>query len=288
MTVFNDFLNLLSLQVNIYHNSKVCGNWVISEHSLGATCFHIVTTGQCWLTVPGYLDTEFNRGDLVIFPKEIEHQMTSVGNQRGKQQHLDYQTDLSGTGMLCGEVSVLHLYRDQLIDALPPVLLIKNDKKTPWLNNIVNLLLQESHKGEQSNAVLINRLSELLFVFALRHYLENSEDKIGILALFADKKIAKALKLFHESLENKWDLKSLANKAGMSRTSFATKFKQISGWTVNQYTNWWRMQIAWKLLQSGNKVSVVSYQVGYLSEAAFSRAFKKQFKVSAGSVRRGK
>ena len=286
MTAFTDFINLLRLKVNIYHNAKVCGNWVINEHTLGTTCFHVVTTGSCRLNVPGHLNIEFNSGDMVIFPHELEHSMHPIGGQTGKQQHLSYKTDLSGTGMLCGEVSVMHLFRNQLLQALPPVLLIRNNKKAPWLNNIVELLLQESCKGDQSNSVMLNRLSEMLFIFALRHYLENEKSQQGILALYGNEKLATALKYFHNSPEKKWDINSLAIQAGMSRTAFATKFKQQSGWTVNQYTNWWRMQIAWELLQSGDKVSSVAYQVGYLSEAAFSRAFKKQFDVSAGSVRR--
>ena len=286
MSAFTDFINLLRLKVNIYHNAKVCGNWTINEHSLGATCFHVVTTGNCHLSIPGHFDTEFNTGDLVIFPYELEHSMHAITNATGKQQHLSYTTELTGTGMLCGEVSVMHLYRNQLLEALPSVLLIRNNEKTPWLQPIVSLLLQESHKSDQNNSIILNRLSEMLFVFALRHYLEHDKSQQGILALYGNEKMATALKYFHQKLDEKWDLARLASKAGMSRTAFSTKFKQYSGWTVNQYTNWWRMQIAWELLEAGDKVASVSYQIGYLSEAAFSRAFKKQFNVSAGSVRK--
>jgi AraC-like DNA-binding protein len=286
MTAFTDFINLLRLQVNIYHNAKVCGNWVINEHTLGTTCFHVVTTGQCRLNVPEHLDTEFNCGDLVIFPRELQHSMHPIEQQTGEQQHLSYATELNGTGMLCGEVSVLHLYRNQLLSALPPVLLIRNNDEAPWLNNIVQLLLQESCTEDEPNSVMINRLSEMLFIFALRHYLHNDNCQKGILALYGNERIATALKHFHDTPEQKWDIDSLAQKASMSRTAFATKFKQQSGWTVNQYTNWWRMQIAWDQLKSGDKVSAVAFQIGYQSEAAFSRAFKKQFSVSAGSIRR--
>ena len=286
MTAFTDFINLLRLKVNIYHNAKVCGNWTINEHSLGATCFHVVTTGSCYLKIPQHFETQFNKGDLVIFPYELEHSMHSLNEQKGKQQHLSYQAELNGTGMLCGEVSVMHLYRNQLLEALPPVLLIKNDDRTPWLDHVVELLLQESYRSEQNNSIMLNRLSEILFVFALRHYLEYDKSSKGLLALYGHEKLATALKYFHQSISEKWDLARLASKAGMSRTSFSNKFKKYSGWTVNQYTFWWRMQIAWELLESGEKVAAVSYKVGYLSEAAFSRAFKNQFHISAGTVRK--
>ncbi len=288
MSAFSDFINLLRLQVNIYHNAKVCGNWQINEHSLGNTCFHIVTTGSCLLTVPGHLKTAFNTGDLVIFPREIKHQMLSIDEQKGPQQHLDYTTSLKGTGMLCGEVSILHSCKNQLLEALPAVLFIKNSDKTPWLNHLVHLLLEESTHHAAVNSVLLNRLSEMLFIFALRHYLETAQIQQGILALYANKKLTKAIKSFHNNLQQKWDIRRLAETAGMSRTVFAETFKKQSNWTVNQYTSWWRMQIAWDILLAGSKVCDVAAQVGYKSEAAFSRAFRKQFSISAGAVRRNK
>ncbi len=287
MSAFSDFINLLKLRVNIYHNAKVCGNWVLSEHTLGATCFHIVTMGRCFLKVPGYFEGVFNTGDLVIFPRELAHTMHSIGESRERQQHLDYSTSLEGTGMLCGEVSVLHLYRNQLLDALPAVMMIRNNQQASWLSHLVELILAESSAREQANSVTLNRLSELLFIYALRHYLKINTADSGILALYASEKIAKAIKAFHLKPEFKWELSSLALQAGMSRTVFAKTFKQLSGWTVNRYVTWWRMQIAWEKLQDGDKVSSVAALVGYQSEAAFSRAFSKHFATSAGQVRRG-
>ncbi len=82
-------------------------------------------------------------------------------------------------------------------------------------------------------------------------------------------------------------MEQLATKAMMSRTVFSEKFKVVSGWTVGQYITWWRMQLAWNLLRNGQAVAPVAEQVGYQSEAAFSRAFKKMFEVSPGRVRRG-
>ena len=287
MAAFSDFINLLRLRVNIYHNAKVCGDWVINEHSLGATCFHVVTSGSCILNVPGHIETEFNQGDLVIFPHELEHSMMPIEALTGEQQHLSYSTSLAGTGMLCGEVSILHLYQDQLLSALPPVLFIRKLDGKPWLKQLIELIVDESVNRLQTNSVILNRVSELLFIYALRHNLENNPKDSGILDLYGNKKLARAIEAFHNDLSSKWDLVTLANVAGMSRTTFVETFKRQSGWTVNQYTTWWRLQIAWEKLTQGNKVSDVASQVGYQSEAAFSRAFRKQFDVSAGQVRRG-
>ena len=286
MSAFDDFIKLLKLEVEIYHNAKVCGNWEIQEHELGKTCFHIVTSGRCMLNVPDLLEIEFNQGDLVIFPKELSHKMWPLDDLTGPQEHLPYDTDLDGTGMLCGEVKVMHLYQNQLLEALPPVILVRNNQDNPWLTQLTKLLLEESTKYAEAKSVTLDRLSEMVFVYALRHYIENKNSNVGLLALYGDLYISKAIKCFHSSPQLKWSLQELASKAGMSRTRFSKHFKQVSGWTVAQYTTWWRMQLAWEQLRHGDKIIKVAEQVGYQSEAAFSRAFFKQFSENPGSVRR--
>ncbi|MCF6194854.1 MAG: AraC family transcriptional regulator, partial [Kangiellaceae bacterium] len=268
MSAFNDFVNLLKLEVEIYHNAKVCGNWEIQEHELGKTCFHIVTSGSCMLSVPGLLEIQFNQGDLVIFPKELAHKMWPVDSLKGPQEHVHYESELAGTGMLCGEVRVMHLYQNQLLEALPPVLLIRNSQENPWLGQLTKLLLEESTKYQESKSVTLNRLSEMVFVYALRHHIESEDSSVGLLALYGDTRITKAIKRFHDNPQQKWALDALASEAGMSRTRFSKRFKGVSGWTVGQYISWWRMQLAWEKLSAGDKVISVAEQVGYQSEAA--------------------
>jgi len=287
MKAFDDLVSLLKLNVSIYHNAKVCGNWTINEHLLGNTCFHIVTSGRCQLDIPGHLSCEFNQGDLVIFPKELKHSMSAIDDKVGKQAHLAYSSNRAGVGMLCGEVSIMHLYQNYVLDALPPVLFIRNDDSALWLSHLTQLILEESKQYEDGKSETLNRLSEMLFVYALRHSTKNSDRPQGILAIYADARLARAIQHFHKQPDKKWGLASLASLAGMSRTSFSNQFKSKSGWTVNNYTSWWRLQLAWEQLRMGKKVSDVAERVGYQSEAAFSRAFQKYFKKSPGAIRRG-
>ena len=84
----SDVLNLLKLNVNIYHNAKVCGDWRIDEHKLGATCFHIVTLDRCVMHVPDYESINLETGDLVIFPRELAHHILPLEKLSGKQQHI--------------------------------------------------------------------------------------------------------------------------------------------------------------------------------------------------------
>ena len=284
----SDILFLLNSDVDIYHNAKVCGDWRIDERKLGATCFHVVTEGSCIMHVPNHKDIQLNYGDLVIFPRELTHHMLPTQHLTGEQKHLPYNeaNDLPGTGMLCGEVRFNHKGSRFLLDQFPEYFVIKHSACNDWLNAILDMIVYENTHYQSASRTIINRLSELLFTYAIRQHLKDNPDTSGMLKIYNDMRLIKAIQCIHQNPELRWTLDTLAKEAGMSRTLFAEKFKRISGWTPGQYMVWWRMQIAWSLLHSGELVSQVANKVGYQSESSFSRAFSKVFSVSAGKVRR--
>ncbi len=289
MTAFNDLIGLLRGRVSVYHNARVCGDWIIQEHALGNTCFHMATQGGCRLAVPGHGDWVLGEGDLVIFPRELPHTLTPARPQGGSQRHLSIAEaqHLEGTSMLCGAVQFEHRCGELLLDTLPAVFVIQCAPATGWLVRLLALILEESLRDSRTDNLLLNRLCELLFAFALRHYAESQGGDEGIMALFVHPRISGVLQAVHAAPEKDWQLQSLAACAAMSRTHFAKVFKDISGLTPMQYVTWWRMQIAWSCLEDGGCVAEVGHKVGYRSEAAFSRAFSKHFAISAGAVRRG-
>lgn len=283
----SEVLCLLELNVNIYHNAKVCGDWRITEHNLGATCFHIVTHGSCRLYIPDLYDGVLKCGDLVIFPKELAHSIQPETPLVGKQQHLTFQesTDIDGTGILCGEVHFQHKGCQYLFDSLPPLFVIKCSDTDTWLQPLLNMIVNENHNIGIGSRVIFDKLSELLFTYALKQYLLDNPNKIGVLSLYVHPRIAKAVSAIHKYPERNWTIESMAKEAMLSRTSFTETFKAISGWTAGQYLTWWRMQLAWSFLKRGRNITQVSSQVGYHSESSFSRAFQKQFNISAGKIR---
>ena len=123
--------------------------------------------------------------------------------------------------------------------------------------------------------MILKQLAESLIIHSIRSYIMSGEFEIGILKLIADNKLSKALKAIQNEPEFGWTVEHLARESAMSRTAFETKFKQVSGWTPIEYLTWWRMQKAWALLSEGEPVLHVAEKVGYRSDAAFSRAFKK-------------
>ena len=286
---FSDLVQMLILDVDIYHNAKVCGDWKIDEHKLGATCFHIATTGCCQLNVPGHFKGSLECGDLVIFPRELTHSMNAGRKMKGNQQHLPFNNaqGMDGTGMLCGEVRFKHEGSRYLLDALPAVFIVPADQENSWLASLLDMILIESIENGPASKAILDKLAELLFTYALRQYLSDQPDKVGMLAIYGHPRLIKAVMAIHQHPEKGWTLESMASEAALSRTVFTDTFKSVSGWTATEYLTWWRMQLAWSMLTRGESVAEVAENVGYQSVAAFSRIFKKVFTTTVGKVRRG-
>lgn len=292
MSAVADIIRLIRLQARIYHNAKVCGNWLVSEHALGQTCFHVVTQGACKLEVPGVLDTVIETGDLILFPREIAHTMTPIAPQSGPQRHLDYLSHEAiaelGTGLLCAEVTFQHHTSVEILHALPCVTLIRKNENNIWLSPLLELTLRESFGASSVKELVLDRLCELLFIYAITDQLKKlPEGSTGPLALHACDRLRGGLELIHRLPAKHWSLSELAEASAMSRSLFASTFRKVSAWTPMQYLTWWRMQLAWEQLEAGCSVAEVADKVGYKSLAGFSRAFSNCFNINAGQVRRG-
>lgn len=285
---FSQVLHLLKFDVSIYHNAKVCGNWRITEHSLGATCFHIALTGSMILDVPGHFNGAINSGDLIIFPRELPHSMVSAVPLQGVQRHLPYTeaVEIDGTGLLCGSVRFQHPGGRYMLDALPAVLIISYKDSNYWLKSLQEIFIAENLRINPASKLIFDKLSELLFTFALRQYLLDRPAEAGMFALYGHPRLSKVVEAIHRHPEHRWTLAEMAKEAALSRTVFCEVFKSVSGWSAGEYLIWWRMQLAWSLLSNGEHIADVACKIGYQSESAFSRTFRKIFNTVAGDVRR--
>ena len=295
MSALLEMLSMLRAKVELYHNARVCGDWVIQEHSTGATCFHMATQGTCQLDIPELGQWQLGEGDLVLFPRELPHTMYPEQSclSQGSQRHLPIHESQAqaGTSMLCGQILFQHRAARQLLDALPSVIIIPSNPDTPWLGHLLALIIEESLQGAQLDNPVLNRSCELLFTYAVRHYVESlhgsgDQHPVNLLSLYAHPQLSVAINAIHQHTGKPWTLASLAKEAAMSRTRFANLFKSVSGMSAGEYLMWWRMQVAWEALEQGNGLSDVAERIGYRSEAAFSRAFKAHFGQTAGHVRR--
>ncbi|CAM3702455.1 HTH-type transcriptional activator Btr [Vibrio aerogenes CECT 7868] len=276
MEAFSELIQQFQFHTEVYHNARLCGNWKLEQTQTGKTCFHLVTGGQCHLSIPDYGDTVLGYGDLILFPKELHHAMASSASSRP-----DTMTD---TDLLCAKVDFGHAGVDMLLKSLPEVLILKNEQTGIWLEPLLKLIVTENATHRSGTSAILDRLSELIFIYALRHFLEHHPARTSLLALYADARLSAAMNAMHTNPEQPWTIEQLARISAMSRTSFASHFKATSGWTVMQYLTWWRMQMALGLLKKGQSVSAVSYRVGYQSESAFSRVFMKHFGFNPGKT----
>jgi transcriptional regulator GlxA family with amidase domain len=173
---------------------------------------------------------------------------------------------------------------------LPELILIKADQaQTLALHATLQLLASEMAEPAPGSEVMVNRLADILFIQCVRAHIASSSKscKTGWLRAIFDPKIGAALKAMHERVENPWTVESLAASAGMSRSAFALRFKELLGETPLEYLTNWRMYKATGLMQEGDKkLFEVAKSVGYDSDAAFSKAFKRVLGVAPREYRR--
>ena len=285
--MLSELFNTFHLTAHVYNNAQFCGNWQVQSHTLDQTCFHMVTVGRCHMYVDGQDHVDIlELGDLVVFPRELKHSLVPFPEDLDKSapmQMIAANESIPGTALLCGALLFEHKGFNHILDALPSVFIIKA-QHAPWIAPLLMQIRQEMLHPNLGSDSIINRLSELLFIYALRHELSQKHDH-GFLNLYVNPALAPAIKAIKKNPAHNWSLENLAKECAMSRTKFSQLFKKISGITVNEYLTWWRMQLAYDFLMQGLMVNIVAEKVGYQSEAAFSRVFKKAFGMRPGKVK---
>jgi AraC-like DNA-binding protein len=195
-------------------------------------------------------------------------------------------------GVVCGFLGCDQSPFNPLIAALPRFLVIRGVRRTDGapgdrLDRLIELTLIESQENQPGGASVRLRLSELIFVETIRRHLASlAGEQTGWLAGLKDEVVGRAIALLHQHPAKNWTLPSLAKEAGASRSALAERFTKMVGQPAMAYLAQWRMQLAAQLLGDGaSKVSAVALEVGYDSEAAFSRAFKRAAGVAPAAWR---
>lgn len=260
--------------------------------------YHVVVQGQGLASVPGIEPVAFDAGDIIVFPHADPYLMSSalgVPPELDRAQTLQFFRDLAagklpfiiteGGGKLpkakfiCGFLGCDLSPFNPLLLTLPRVLHIRRPSGThvDLLDQLIDLAMAEIRTPRAGGDSIRLGLSELMFIELLRRHLEtHSADGPGWLAGLRDPKVGRALALLHAEPARDWTLDALARAAGISRSVLAERFSRCVGETPMRYLTLWRMQLAARLLADGpTKVAAIGKQVGFHSEAAFSRTFKK-------------
>jgi len=194
------------------------------------------------------------------------------------------------TEIVCGTMQVDNPGAVQLLTLLPAV--IGSEVMSPvhkdWLLSTLQLMAEEAVDSKVGRETLLARLADVVVMHAIRSWIENDPAATtGWLQALRDKQIGRAIALIHDDPSRQWTLASLAEEVAMSRSAFAPRFAELVGMPVMQYVTQWRMQVALSLLKSDDvRVADLASRLGYQSEAAFSRAFKRFMGFSPSAVRR--
>ena len=286
--VLTGLMKSYELNASIYANPSVCGAWQIGgKDSAKQAVFHLIGRGSGWLHMD---DLEnpigLNSGDLVVFPHNDWHMISPEPVLRDRKIHIDPDGDGPVTSLVCGMLEFRMGARNPIVDALPSLIFVRADQGDNRLAMLAQLLAAESEAVEYGQQLVLDKLADALFVMAIRHYIAHATDRRGLVAGLADRRLGKALFAMHADPGHPWQVAELAERAGMSRTAFSNHFSQILGESPISYLTQWRMRRAEIELRRGATVAELTERLGYQTEAAFRKAFKRVVGIAPGVARK--
>ena len=270
-----------------------------AEHLIS---YHVIMQGGCWASVTGEPPMRLSAGDVIVFPHGDSHGLSSSPGQRGAPNLELYRSSIETqrpfslsvgeplpdpTRFVCGFLGCDARPFNPLLKALPRVIRISGNAGEA-LGAYVEFAVAESKKQRIGSQCVLSRLSELMFVDVVRRYLETlPADRADWLAGLRDPFVGRALSIMHRSPSRDWTLHTLSREVALSRSALVERFTRFVGQPPMQYLANWRMQLAAMDLLSGtDSVVAIANRVGYESEAAFSRAFKKSVGVPPSQWRK--
>ena len=271
--------------------------------------FHILVEGECEVVCQGHPVTTMETGDVIVFPRGDQHTMRSHGagtptplasifspGGYDEPPQLSYGGGGRTSRFVCGYLNCDQRF-SPLVEALPTMLLVRSrddysaidavdasgsrptvvpQGSGTWLGTTLKFTINEARAARPGNAAMLGRLTELMFVEILREYMHRlPANQGGWLAGLNDAHVGKALRLLHANPTRNWTVGELARESAISRSALAERFTELVGDAPIRYLANWRMQLAKQLLREGAHVQEVATRVGYESEAAFNRAFKR-------------
>ena len=303
MDVLSEILDHLEMRGSLYFSTAFSAPWSIDVPADTNVCrFHVVVHGPCRITVPETGDVGLlSKGDLVLVPHGNSHWLQSEGDEPLKPLGevlaegtltedgcLHWGSDGPTTRMVCGYFGFDKTSSHPLLSALPGLIHVKASASYDfsWIENVSRFIGHEAGSGRPGSDAISRRLSEVLFIQVVRHYAETAPSAVPVLSGIFHPQVGRALRALHEDPGAPWTVEGMAREAALSRTVFSQRFHELMERTPMQYLTALRMQRARMLLRGDDSTAAVGEAVGYQSEAAFHRAFKKTYGVGPGSYRR--
>jgi AraC-like DNA-binding protein len=315
MDALSDVLRVIRLTGGVFLDAEFTAPWCIGarvgpedcryvlEPPASLIAFHYVIEGRLLLQADGVEPLRVSAGEMVLLPRNDPHLLGSeaglppvsadplVQLVDGGLARIEYGGGGAATRLVCGFVGA-DVRRHPLIDALPAVFALNLNGKAcaDWVAASFRYAAREVGSGRAGAETVLAKLSELLFVEAVRNYATTlPSDRKGWLAGLRDAAVGRALALMHARVAHPWTTEELAAEARLSRSAFAERFTQLVGVPPITYLTDWRMQVAAARLRDSHRpITQIAADTGYESEATFTRAFKRAHGLAPGRYRSGR
>lgn len=319
MDALSETLRVVHLVGAVFINARFTAPWCYQSPRADAAApllepgaervviFHMITEGECFVEMEGAEkgDSEPVRliaGDVVVFTQGDSHRMTSQPGLKPpagarldavlarRPRQLVFGGGGKTTRLICGYLACDARLARMLLKGLPALVKVnlRGSDAGTWLEASVRYALAETRSPRPGGAGVLAKLSEVLFIEVLRMYMnEQSEGRTGWLAGVGDRIVGAALNALHKAPAQGWTLEDLARAAATSRSVLAERFQHLVGTSPIQYLTEWRMLLASNLLRRSNaSLTQIAEEVGYQTDAAFSRAFRREFGAPPATWRR--
>jgi AraC-like DNA-binding protein len=297
-------LHVLRMRRSFYSRCQFTAPWGLELPPIpGSLMFHVVTAGRCWLEAADGEPRLLQLGDLGLVPHGEGHRLVSEPGVPGVELMELPRVEVSdryevihmggggaATSLVCGTVRFDHPAAEQLVSLLPGVISVEawSSPEMEWIASTLRFMAAEAREPRLGGETVITRLADILVIQAIRAWIEQDPAaQTGWLGALRDPQIGRAISLIHRDPARTWTVASLADEVAMSRSAFAARFAELVGEPPMHYVTRWRMHAAVTWLREGDAtLGELALRLGYQSEAAFSRAFKRFMGLSPGAIRR--
>jgi AraC-like DNA-binding protein len=315
MDVLSEVLRIVRLEGALFFNAEFSAPWCISEprsteiasylspEAGHLILYHFLTEGRGYVRLSDGRREELVAGDIVILPHGDAHLLGNGSPEKPVDSLRTFSKNLTDglklvrfggggeiTRFVCGYLVCDPRLSELFLAGLPPMLKvhITQEPSGQWLEHSIRFSVDEGDESCAGSHLLLAKLSEVLFIETLRRYINGlPEEQTGWLAGARDPFIGRALALLHKEPAHPWTVANLARRVGLSRTRLAERFRHFLGESPMAYLTKWRLKLGAEILLSTEQsVAEVAEAVGYCSEAAFNRAFKREFDSPPAQFRR--
>jgi AraC-like DNA-binding protein len=306
MDVLSTVLKTVKLEGTMFYNAELSAPWSVrapasclvapylSPEPRHVIIYHLLTHGRAYANVEDGQRVSLSAGDIVVFPHGDPHIMGN-GRDVEPRDHARILQEILSQGLkvvrmggggeitrfICGYLVCDLQLSKAFLGGLPPIFKvnISNDSSGQWLENSIRYSVGQAVASETGSEIVVAKLSEALFAETLRRYVDLlPPDQTGWLAGARDPEVGNALALVHRQPSHPWTIAELARRVGVSRSVLAERFRHFLGVPAMAYLTRWRLQLGAQLLTStSHSVAQIAAEVGYESEPAFNRAFKREF-----------